>query len=214
MALAIVLLSGGIDSATALYWAMKQGYRVQTITFKYRDRPRREIEAAHKIARSAGVNCLDVELPLQTAANIRKVDPNALSGAKVPEGYIPTRNLVFYALATYYAEIFNANYIVGGHLKTDYIGFPDATTKFFAGIEQLINESRPAEGSEIRLLMPFIQKSKADVLKMANEFKVPLDLTWTCYYDRETQCGKCASCLERADAFEKAGLTDLQIARE
>ena len=214
MSLAIVLLSGGIDSTTALYWAIKQGYRVQTITFKYRDRPKREIEAAHRIARSVGVNYLEVELPLQTAANIRKVDPSAIGGAKVPEGYIPTRNLVFYALATYYAEIYNANYIIGGHLETDHIGFPDATAKFFSGIEQLINESRPAEGSEIRLLMPFIQKSKADVLKMANEFKVPLDLTWTCYYDRETQCGECASCLERADAFEKAGLTDLQAQKK
>lgn len=130
----------------------------------------------------------------------------------LPEGYIPTRNLVFYALATYYAEIFGSNYIIGGHLETDSIGFPDATPKFFVSLERLVNDSRPNSGSkaprEIKLLMPFLEKSKTDVLKTAMELKVPLELTWSCYYDEDKPCKKCVTCLERADAFSRVGLKD------
>jgi 7-cyano-7-deazaguanine synthase len=213
LTLAIVLLSGGIDSTTALYWALKKGYSVQAVTFVYRGRPERELEAAQLIALHAGVNYLETELPfMKTAADIVKENTTALAGVKVPEGYIPTRNLIFYSLASYYAEIYGANYIIGGHLETDSIGFPDASPKFFSSIEQLINDFKYDRGSDtskrIRLLMPFLEKSKTDVLKMAIEMKVPLELTWSCYYAGDKPCRKCVTCLERADAFAGAGLKD------
>ena len=208
---AIVLLSGGIDSATALYWALNQGYTVRAITYKYTSRPRGELEATRKIARRAGVDCLEIDLPfLKTAKNIMEENPAAFKGIKVPEGYIPTRNLIFYTLAAYIAEILDANFIIGGHLKTDSIGFPDATPKFFQAIEQLINDARldnsVSDSDRIRLLMPFIQKTKSDIVKMARELGVPLELTWSCYYDGAQPCGECESCLEREDALASAGI--------
>ena len=213
MMLAIVLLSGGIDSATALYWALDKGYTVQAVTFTYQGRPDRELEAARKIASSAGVDYLEAELPfMKTASGILRENAGAYAGVKVPEGYIPTRNLVFYSLAAYYAEIYSASHIIGGHLETDCIGFPDATPKFFSAVEQLINDFKYDSGSatskRISLLMPFLKKSKTDVLSLAVDLKVPLELTWSCYYAGNMPCGKCATCLERADAFASTGLED------
>lgn len=213
MSVAVVLLSGGIDSATALYWALKQSYTVLAVTYNHRSRPSREREAARIIAHRAGVSHLEIELPfLQTAADIMKENIDAFKEIKVPEGYVPTRNLIFYTLAAYYAEIYRANYIIGGHLETDSIEFPDATPGFFMAIEQIINDTRLNEGpnvtNRINLLMPFLQRSKADVVRIARELKVPLELTWSCYHDGTEQCGECESCSERADAFAEAGLTD------
>ena len=200
MPVAIVLLSGGIDSATALYWALKQGYTVQAVTYNYRGRASREAEAARKIARHAGVGQREVELPfMQTAAGIMRENPSAFNGVNVPEGYVPTRNLVFYALGAYYAEVYGASCIVGGHLVTDSIEFPDATPGFFQGLEQLINSTRLGDASnglnKARLLMPFLDKDKAEVVKMAYELGAPLELTWSCFYDLEEQCGRCGTCL-------------------
>lgn len=215
MRVAIVLLSGGVDSATALYWALRQGYTVRTLSYKYRSQASKEREAASRIARHAGVEHLEVEIPfLQTVTDIRRVNPAAFKGVEVPEGYIPMRNLVFYALGTYYAEIYGANYIIGGHLKTDSIGFPDATPKFFKKLGQLTNYSIPCNKSEensgIKLLMPFLKKSKTEVVRIASELGVPFELTWSCYYDGLEQCGECMSCLERENAFEEAKLLDQQ----
>ena len=210
---AIVLLSGEVDSATALYSSLKQGYNVQALTYNYRSRVPREQEAAREIASHAKVKLIEVELPfLQNAADIAKENPSAFQGVNVPEGYVPARNLVFYALATYHAEIQAAEYIIGGHLVTDSQGFPDAIPGFFHSLEQLINSTRLARESDknigIHLLMPFLGKTKTDIVKMAVELGVPLELTWSCYYNRSEQCGECVTCLEREEAFTKAGVED------
>jgi 7-cyano-7-deazaguanine synthase len=148
----------------------------------------------------------------------------------VPEGYIPARNMVFYASAAYYAEVYGAGCIVGGHLETDCIGFPDASAGFFSAVERLISLARPVmvsqegknvsragdgqvadsggSGDAVRLLLPFLRSGKSDVLRLGFELKVPLELTWTCYLDGKIQCGSCAACLERKQAFESIGLLD------
>jgi len=209
MSTAIVLLSGGTDSATLLYWALKQDYTVQAVTYKYPSRPRQERNATRKIAKSAGVDCVEVDLPfLQTAADIKQEDPAAFKGVKVPEGYVPARNLLFYAVGSYYAEVYGAKHILGGHVQTDREGFPDATPTFFQEVERLINSVKLGKGPKLQFLMPFIEKTKGDVVKLAAQLRVPLELTWSCYYDREKPCGECESCVERAEAFEDAGLRD------
>lgn len=209
MSTAVVLLSGGMDSATLLYWALKENYTVHAITYNYPSRPSQELKATHMIASSAGVECVEVTLPfLKTAADIKKENSTAFKGVKVPEGYVPTRNLIFYSLAYYYAEVYSANLIIGGHVKTDREGFPDAAPTFFQEIERLVNSVKLDKESHIQLIMPFIEKTKLDVVKMAAELRVPLELTWSCYYDRDEHCGKCESCLERTEAFEKGGLKD------
>ncbi|UCH02469.1 MAG: 7-cyano-7-deazaguanine synthase QueC [Candidatus Bathyarchaeota archaeon] len=210
MSTAIVLLSGGMDSATLLYWALQQNYALQAVTFNYPSRPSQELKATRKIASSADVNCIEVALPfLKTAADIKKENSDAFKGVKLPEGYIPARNLIFYALAYYYAEVYGVNLIIGGHLKSDREGFPDATPTFFKEVERLVNSIKLRKEPNIQLLLPFIEKTKLDVVRIAIELGVPLELTWSCYYERDEHCGKCESCSERAEAFEKSGLKEL-----
>jgi 7-cyano-7-deazaguanine synthase len=196
-----------MDSATLLYWAFKQNYTVHAVTYNYPSRPSSEQRATNKIASSAGVDCIEVALPfLKTAADIKKENSTAFKRFKVPEGYVPARNLIFYSLAYYYAEVYGANLILGGHVKTDREGFPDATPTFFQEVERLVNSIKLGEEPHIQLIMPFIEKTKLDVVNIAADLGVPLELTWSCYYDRDEHCGKCESCLERAEAFKKAGL--------
>ncbi len=127
-------------------------------------------------------------------------------------GYIPSRNLVFYALAAYYAEICAADYVIGGHLVTDSQGFPDATPGFFHDLEQLIDSTRQTRESgkrkDIHLLMTFLAKTKTEIVRMAVALGVPLPLTWSCYYNGSEQCGRCVTCLEREEAFTEAGVED------
>lgn len=209
MSTAVVLLSGGMDSATLLYWALKENYIVHVVTYNYPSRPSQELKATRMIARSAGVECIEMALPfLKTAADIKKEDSTAFKGVKVPEGYVPTRNLIFYSLAYYYAEIYSANLIIGGHVKTDREEFQDAAPTFFQEVERLVNSVKQGKEHNTRLMMPFIEKAKSDVVKLAAELRVPLELTWSCYYDRDEHCGKCESCLERTEAFKNAGLKD------
>ena len=198
-----------MDSATLLYWALQQRYTVHAITYTYPSRPSRELKATRQIARSAGVDCLEVALPfLKTAADLRKETSTAFQGVQGPEGYVPARNLIFYAVAAYYAEVYGAHLIVGGHVKTDREGFPDATPTFFHAVERLVNRVKSSKDRALHLRLPFIEKAKGDVVKLALKLRVPLDLTWSCYYDREAPCGHCESCGERAEAFEKAGVRD------
>ncbi len=196
-----------MDSATLLYWALQQGYVVRAITYVYPSRPARELVATRAIARSAGVECLEGALPfLQTAADLRKAAATALPGVHAPEGYVPARNLVFYAVASYYAEVYGADLLLGGHVQTDRDGFPDATPAFFDAIERLVNRVQSRDGRALRVCLPFLEKTKGEVVKLALELQVPLDLTWSCYYDRATPCERCESCVERADAFKLAGV--------
>lgn len=186
-----------------------------------------ELGATRRIASQVALDCVEAELPfLETAREIRRRNPSALGKSVIPEGYIPARNLVFYASAAYYAEVYGADYIVGGHLETDCIGFPDATAAFFSAVEGLINMGRLQDGGNgtragdglvtddrrsgdgVRLLLPFLRSGKSDVLRLASELDVPLQLTWTCYLDREAHCGSCAACLERKQAFDSVGLVD------
>ena len=196
-----------MDSATLLYWALQQRHVVQAITYVYPSRPARELTATHAIARAAGVDCREVALPfLQTAADLRSAVATAFPGMHAPEGYVPARNLVFYAVASYYAEVCGADLLLGGHVQTDRDGFPDATPAFFHAIERLINSVQWRGDRVLRVCLPFLEKSKGEVVKLALELQVPLDLTWSCYYDRGTPCGRCESCVERADAFKIAGI--------
>ena len=198
-----------MDSATLLYWALKQNLTVHAVTYNYPSRPRQERNATRKIATSAGVDCVEVDLPfVRTAADIKQEDSAAFKGVTVPEGYVPARNLLFYAVSVYYAEVYGASHIIGGHVKTDREGFPDATPAFFQEVERLVNNVKLGKGPKLDFRMPFIEKTKGDIVKLAAQLRVPLELTWSCYYDREDPCGKCESCVERAEAFEEAGLKD------
>ena len=202
MTQAIVLLSGGIDSATCLYWARREGFDIIALSFIYHHRPLHEREASSKLANLINAKYIEVDISfLKNTADLRVEQYPGLEDVE-DNGYIPARNLIFYSIATYYAEAFGAEYIIGGHIAHDAVVFPDATQDFFKIFEKILSLSLVSSKSP-KNLTPLAMMSKLEVGILAKELKVPLELTWSCYGDSESQCGVCLSCQERKMALEQ-----------
>jgi 7-cyano-7-deazaguanine synthase len=202
MSKALVLLSGGIDSAAALHWACQSHQEVGAISYLYDRRPLREILATRRLLQSYPSKLYEVPLPV--LKEFRTPD--------VPEGYIPNRNMIFYAIAAYYADRTASTSLVGGHTAEDENPFPDAGLSFLKALQNLINTALLTRSIQIEL--PLAHLTKLQVLEKAIEWKVPLEHTWSCYRDAPVPCGKCISCFERAEAFQKLGLTDPLLKKE
>ncbi|MFX0029072.1 MAG: 7-cyano-7-deazaguanine synthase QueC [Candidatus Hermodarchaeota archaeon] len=202
---AILLLSGGIDSATTLYWAKKEGYHVTALSFNYYLRPKKENDAALKLATNLGVKLIEIPINfLKEAVDLRIEGFPVPSAINSPEGFIPIRNLVFYSIAAYFAEVYGNNFIIGGHISADIEQFPDTNINFFKTLEQLINKSKhKQDNSKIKILLPLINLNKVEVIKLAKSLDVPLELTWSCYSDGDEPCGQCSSCIKRKEAFNE-----------
>ncbi len=208
---AIVLLSGGLDSAVTLWWAASKGWEVQPLTFNYFGRPKREHTAIEALVRKASVRPVrSVDLPF-----LKEVDDLRPSGFEnpsleaSPEGYIPARNLIFYSLAAYFAELDGVRYLVGGHNGTDPESFPDASPEFFDHLNRLLGMSLWSfKHSPVEVVLPLRGMSKEDVLRLGRKLDVPFELTWSCYYDQDVHCGTCVSCRERREAFAAVRLAD------
>lgn len=208
---AIVLISGGIDSAVSLWWAKRQGWDVRPLTFHYFRRPKQEVVATRRLLELGGVpRLLEIELPF-----LREVDDLKGDGLEnpilleSPEGYIPARNMVFYALAAYEAERQGARWVLGGHNGSDPEAFPDASPKFFNFFNSLYRIglwSYPKTPAQI--LLPLSGKSKVDVVRLGLDLGVPFEHTWSCYFDGDLHCGTCVSCRERREAFASLGVPD------
>lgn len=206
---AIVLLSGGLDSAVALYWARTQGWEVHTTEFEYHERPERERRACRDLCERATItNRIVTPIPfIREIADIpeRELANSAL--ARAPQGYIPLRNLIFYALSGYHAEILGARYIVGGHNRTDSESFPDAGKAFWDQLNRILTIAIWSHGEVgTRIVLPLIEMGKVEVIRLGRQLGVPFDLTWSCYFDADRPCGACESCIERDAAFAAAGL--------
>lgn len=210
---ALVLLSGGIDSAVALHWSLREGHEVVPLTFDYHQRPQREVEACEALLEHARARGGAVA-PLQRIATpfLREVEdlaqrPGHLAAA--PEGYIPARNLVFYAIAASLAEVHGAQHIVGGHNGTDPELFPDASPAFFASFNALLGRGAWSHARRpFEVVLPIAGQSKADVLRLGRALGVDFARTWSCYHDRKMHCGACGSCVERREGFAGTGLSD------
>ncbi len=208
---AIVLLSGGIDSAVTLWWAKAQGWAVQPLTFDYYGRPKREHAAIAALTKRAGLApARTVGLPfLEEVDDLR---PSGFQNAALnesPEGYIPARNLIFYSLAAYFAELDGARYLIGGHNGTDPESFPDASPKFFDHLNQVFGMSLWSyRTAPVEILVPLSGESKVEVLRLGQRLGVPFELTWSCYWDQDVHCGTCVSCTERREAFDAIGMKD------
>jgi len=202
---AIILLSGGIDSATVLYWAIKNDFKVTALTINYKWRPKKEIEVTKTLAENLGVPLIEVSAPyIQDAVDLRMDGFPVPSATYAPQGYIPLRNLVFYSIAAYFSTIYGCQFIIGGHLKDDIESFNDASKRFFNGLEKLIEISKHSrDDSDIELLFPFSDTTKTGVIKIARELGVPIDQTWSCYGDYEVPCGRCVPCMNRKKALEE-----------
>jgi len=208
---ALVLLSGGVDSAVALWWAKEQGWDVHPLTFEYFGRPRREHTAIEALAEAAGVPPIrHVDLPfLKEVDDLREAGLANPALRDSPEGYIPARNLIFYSLAAYYAELDGTRYLVGGHNGIDPESFPDSSPTFFNALNGLLRQSLWShDRSPVQVVVPLSGKSKEDVLRSGRDLGVPFELTWSCYWDRDVHCGTCTSCKERREAFAAIGLAD------
>jgi len=207
---AIILLSGGLDSATALFSAHQEGYELYAISFNYHLRPEKEKLAAKKLAETLRVKIIEIPVDyIKESIDLRIEGFPIPSAIHAPEGYIPTRNLIFYSIAAYYAEVYGCNYIIGGHILVDSTNFPDADIHFFNLLEKLINKGKHQKDKRtLQLIFPLIKMEKKDVIKLAKELDVPFKWTWSCYSDDEEPCGKCSCCLKRAKAFSNLGWDD------
>jgi 7-cyano-7-deazaguanine synthase len=218
---AVVLLSGGLDSATTLAIAIAQRYEAYALSFDYGQRHQIETEAARRVAKSldakehriatidlrvfGGLALIDdVDVPKQRA------EKEIASG--IPVTYVPARNTIFLAYALAWAEVIPANDIFIGVNAIDYSGYPDCRPEFIEAFENLANLATKAgvEGRHFQIHTPLIKSSKAEIIRKAVELGVDLSLTHSCYDPTQegVACGECDSCLLRLKGFREAGMKD------
>jgi 7-cyano-7-deazaguanine synthase len=213
------LLSGGLDSATALFWAKARGYRLSALTAFYGQRHAREIAAARELARSAGADWtqLRLELPWLKASSLvnrRRPLPDLPCGrigaGRIPTTYVPGRNTVFLSLAVSLADTVGAEALVIGSNHQDCSGYPDCRPDFNRAFEKTarLGTRRGAEGRRIAVLAPLQRLDKAGIVRLALRLRVPLAKTWSCYKGGSRPCGRCDSCKLRARGFAMAGFAD------
>lgn len=219
---AVCLLSGGLDSSTALAWARREGFDCYALSFDYGQRHRIELEAARRIAQALGaVEHVIVRIDLaQFGGSALTADLPVPKGrspeemvSEIPVTYVPARNTIFLAVALGWAEVLGAADLVIGVNALDYSGYPDCRREFIEAFERLANLATRA-GVEGRLRLkvhtPLIHLTKAAIVRMAAELGVDFRLTHSCYDPRPDgrPCGACDACLLRRKGFAEAGLVD------
>ena len=214
---AVVLVSGGLDSATVLAMAKEQGYAIHAMSFDYGQRHRCELEAARAVAAAAGVVAHK-----RITLNLDEIGGSALTdtaiavpeqpGEGIPVTYVPARNTVFLALALGWAEVLGAEAIFIGVNAVDYSGYPDCRPEFIEAFNRLSAVATKAgvEGHPTRIETPLIHLSKAEIIREGGRLGVDYTLTVSCYNpDEECRaCGRCDACRLRAAGFEAAGVPD------
>lgn len=214
---AVVLLSGGLDSATTLALARADGFACHALTFDYGQRHRTEIEAARRVARSLGaaghrVVPFDLSWMGGSALTDRSIAVPTTASTGIPVTYVPARNTVFLSVALGWAEVLGAQDIYIGVNAVDYSGYPDCRPEYMQAFERLANLATRAgvEGRLFHLHMPLIQLCKHEIIQAGTRLGVDYALTLSCYDpDAEGRaCGVCDSCRFRAQGFEAAGIPD------
>ncbi|MCQ4300914.1 7-cyano-7-deazaguanine synthase QueC [Pseudomonas songnenensis] len=214
---AVILLSGGLDSATVVAMARDQGYACYTMSFDYGQRHRAELQAAERVAAQLGVvEHKVIGLNLNgiggSALTDERIDVPEAVGEGIPVTYVPARNTVFLALALGWAEVLGARDIFIGVNAVDYSGYPDCRPEFVAAFEHMANLATKAgvEGQGFRIQAPLQQLSKAKIVQEGIRLGVDYAMTVSCYQaDADGRaCGKCDSCRLRAAGFAEAGVTD------
>lgn len=212
----IVLLSGGLDSATVLNIALKE-YEVTAVVFDYGQRHKFEISAAKKIADLAKTPIKLIKIDLGQFGNSALTDnievpKNQEIGKEIPVTYVPVRNTIFLSYALAYAEVNNIFDIFIGVNALDYSGYPDCRPEFIQAFEKMANEgTKFAQGNKkIKIHTPLISLTKAEIIKTGTELDVDYKLTHSCYdpsFDG-LSCGECDACILRKEGFTKAGISD------
>ena len=220
---AVVLLSGGLDSATTMAIARAEGFRCYALTFRYGQRHQREIEAAKKIADSLGAaehRIIDIDLAgfggstlTDSSIEVPKDRADLGNSAQIPSTYVPARNTIFLSYALAWAEVLGAFDIFTGVNATDYSGYPDCRAEFIAAFEKTANLATAAavqHKGRYRIHTPIMDMTKAQIILTGTKFGVDYSLTHSCYDPDEQgrSCGQCDSCRLRLKGFAEAGLKD------
>ena len=210
----VVLLSGGLDSSTELYYAKAKGYDTHCLIFDYGQRHRKEILAAKRIAAlsKSPFHLVKIGLPWKGSSlldnKINLPHGGKLDGENIPTTYVPARNIIFLSFAASFAEAIAAKHIFIGANAVDYSGYPDCRPKFIKSFQSMLAQGLKTgvEGHTIKVETPLIHLSKARIIKLAEKLQVPLELTWSCYQGKQKPCGICDSCRLREQGFKDAGL--------
>jgi 7-cyano-7-deazaguanine synthase len=218
---AVCLLSGGLDSATSMAWALRQGYECFALSFDYGQRHSVELRAAARIAAALGaaehrVAKFDLGVFGGSALTADIAVPKGRGpdemGRGIPVTYVPARNTIFLSIALAWAEVLGASDIVIGVNAIDYSGYPDCRPEYIEAFERLAQLATKAgvEGGRIRIHTPLIRLSKAGIIRLGATLGVDFRMTHSCYDPgpEGAPCGACDSCLLRRKGFEEAGLED------
>jgi 7-cyano-7-deazaguanine synthase len=219
---AVVLLSGGLDSATTFYYAKDKGLRCFCLVFDYGQRHRKEIPQARKLAQ--GANCrwqiIKISLPWKGSSLLEKRIPMPMAtyrgpdikalAPSIPSTYVPGRNIIFLSFALSYAEAIGADAIFIGANAIDYSGYPDCRPKFYQAFAKMarLGTKTGVEARPVKILAPLIRKTKSQIIRLGMKLGVPYELTWSCYRGDKAPCGECDSCRFREKGFREAGFTD------
>ena len=212
---AVVLLSGGLDSATTLAMALDQGFDCTALAVDYGQRHRSELEGARRVADAAGVELKIIKLDLRTvggSALTDDIDVPEVGGEGIPVTYVPARNTILLSLALGLAEVLEAGHIFIGVNAVDYSGYPDCRPQFIQAFEAVANRATKAasEGHPLRIHAPLIDLTKAEIIQRGTQLGVDYALTVSCYQadDDGKACGRCDSCRIRKAGFEAACVPD------
>jgi 7-cyano-7-deazaguanine synthase len=222
--LAIVLLSGGLDSYTAAAIARSEGFELNALTVHYGQRHAQEIDAAGRVCGALGVGRhLQIRLDLRgiggsaLTSDIPVPHERDLAAPDIPSTYVPARNTIFLSLALGWAEVLGARDIVLGVNALDYSGYPDCRPEFIAAFESLASVATRAgvEGARFRIHAPLIAMTKAEIIRRGLMLGLDYRLTHSCYDPPPdgSPCGRCDSCVLRAKGFAQAGVLDPLLAR-
>jgi 7-cyano-7-deazaguanine synthase len=221
MARAVVLLSGGVDSTTALAIARSEGFACHALSFRYGQRHERELGAARRVAqhlKAADQRIVEIDLrcfggsALTSDLEVPKDRPATELRRGIPITYVPARNLIFLSLALAYAETLGATDLFIGANVLDASGYPDCRPEFLAAFEEVARLGTRVgaqEGARFRVHAPLLEMSKAEIIRTGLALGVDYSLTWSCYDPQgDLACGRCDTCQLRLHGFHEAGIPD------
>lgn len=213
---AVVLLSGGMDSAVTLYIANRD-YKCTSLIFDYGQKAGKELKCALDISREAGCDSkvLEISFPWKGSSLLDytlDVPDRAGSGEDtgIPNTYVPGRNIVFLSYALSFAEVLGAKAVFIGAHQLDYSNYPDCRREFFEAFKKVVDTGTRCgvEGKAVEIITPILDFTKKEIVEKGVELGVPFEYTWSCYKPVKYPCGVCESCVFRQKAFKEAGIKD------